>query len=178
MMTKAAQHRDEPVQSKNPLDKMMTPAQVARRRFKSSLPRKQGQRDLAPMEAIGHMMNVFTRFMQEMEGVGLDPQDVKAAIVYYQPKTKGKEHVLAQTEVLPTKPADVGAFCEKILLLDKPVFLGMLFEQHDRKAEKNADAKQAWVAFGVPFTEAHDAAARLIAARDQLLKGGFKKVAN
>ena len=177
MMTKAAQHRDEPVQSKNPLDKTMTPAQVARRRFKSSLPRKQGQRDLAPMEAIGHMMNVFTRFMQEMEGVGLDPQASKRPSCITNRKPRAKNTCSPNRG--PTDQARRRRrILEKILLLDKPVFLGMLFEQHDRKAEKNADAKQAWVAFGVPFTEAHDAAARLIAARDQLLKGGFKKVAN
>jgi len=170
--------RVAPEKAANPLDEMMTPAQVARRRFKSTLPRKQEKRELAPMQAIGRMMELFVQFMEQMEAVGLIPEDVKAAIVYYQPKTKGKETVLAQTEVLPPKPADVGAFCEKILSLDKPVFLGMLFEQHDRKAEKNGDTKQAWVAFGVPFTESHDAAARLLAARDQLIKGGFKKVGN
>jgi hypothetical protein len=37
----------------NRLDSMMTPGQVARRKFKSALPRKAQNRLLSPMQALG-----------------------------------------------------------------------------------------------------------------------------
>jgi hypothetical protein len=58
------------------------------------------------------------------------------------------------------------------------VFLGLLFLQHDVDAEKAGDEKQKDMLFAHPFTNEFDAAARLIAARDQQAKGGLKKLVN
>lgn len=171
------------VQSNNRLDKLMTPAQVARRKFKSGLPRKIESRELSSLEALARTMELLDRFRNEMEYLkaqglkGVSKDDVQAALVFFQPRSKGKEHILAQVEIVP-EPAKLGSFCDKVIALDKPVFLGLLFHQHDREAEKAGDAKQANVIFGCEFTKAHDATARLLAAREQQAKGGFGKTAN
>jgi len=155
----------------------MTRAQVARRRFKSGLPRKIESRDLSPMEALARTMGLFDSLRSEMQRAGLSKDDVKAALVFYQPNTKGREHVIAETRLLP-KPEDIPQFCEAVLSLDSPVFLGVLFQQEDHEARKAGDTRQATVMFGCELTKAHNAEARLLAARNQLLEGGFKKAAN
>jgi len=180
MMTKAAPQTGTLPQSKNPLDDMMTRAQVVRRRFKSGLPRKPESRELSPMEAMARTMELFDRFrnMMQAEGEGLSKDHVQAALVFYQPRTKGMEHVLAQTVVLP-KPEKIGEFANAVMALDKPVFLGLLFLQHDVDAAKAGDTKQENVLFGLAFTTLFDAPARVLAARaSQQAKGGLKKLVN
>jgi hypothetical protein len=161
MMTQAISQATVPRMKANPLDKMMTRAQVARRRFKAALPRKIGTSELSPLEALARTVDLFVRFMREMENANVEP------------KTKGKDHILAGVLALP-KPGEsgkIGEFADKVMKLDKPVFLGMLFAQHDMEAERAGDAKQASVLFACEFIKAYDAPARLLAARDQLVKG-------
>lgn len=164
----------------NPLDATMTKAQVVRRVFKSSLPRKPEHVELSAMEALARTFELLARFRNEMGKAELSRDDVQAGLVYCQPKTKGQEAVISQTVVLPKPdPADVGEFAEKVMALDKPVFLGVLFLQHDAKAEKAGDVKQANVLFGIPFTTVYDAPARMLAARaSQMLKGKGTKLTN
>jgi hypothetical protein len=163
--------------TKNPLDDTMTRAQVARRRFKSSLPRKIGYVELTPFEAVLRTGDMLVRFLREVESEGLDGDTVQVGLVFCQPKTKGKEHILAETIVLPG-PEKIGAFADRVLALDKPVFLGLLFLQRDPEATKARDEKQASVMFGCEFTKSHDAEARLLAARHQQTLGGLKSTAN
>jgi hypothetical protein len=161
----------------NRLDKTMTPAQVARRRFKSSLPRKIGVAELTPELALLRSMELLGRFRDEVVHEEQTEDSVRAALVYYQPHTKGKEAVLAQVLPIPER-TKFPSFFEKVLALDKPVFLGMLFWQHDAKAAKDGDTKQANVIFGCEFTKSHAAEARLLAARQRQSLDGLKTILN
>src|SRR5580704_397685 len=112
----------------NPLDRTMTKAQVVRRRFKSSLPRSIENRALSPMEAMARTMELFDRLRNEMRSEGLDVSDVQAGLVYCQPETKGKEMILAEIAPLPS-PEKVGSFADRVMQIDKPLFLGVVFIQ-------------------------------------------------
>ena len=59
--------------------------------------------------------------------------------------------------------------------IDKPLFLGVMFLQHDPDTNKPEYKDRVFVA---PFMTGPEAEGRLIAARDLIAKGGAKKVAN
>jgi len=160
-----------PLATNNPMEERMTRAQVARRRFKSGLPRKPGNVELTWMQALGRTAELFEGLRNEMRAVGANPDHAQAALVYFQPSAR--DGVLAQVLPLP-KPEKMTEFCEQIMALEKPVFLGLLFLQHDAEAEKSRDTKQANVLFGIAFTTAHDAEARMLAAKEsQRFRGGL-----
>jgi hypothetical protein len=164
-----APNRQKP---KNPF-LAMTKAQKARQRFKSGLPRKPGNEELSWMQALARTVDMFDGLRNEMRGEGLNPDDVQAALVYFQPHAR--DAVLARVVPLP-KPDKMAEFCEQIMALDKPAFLGVLFLQHDEQAEKAGDRKQANVIFGIAFTTAYDAPARMLAAREsQRFKGELQQ---
>jgi hypothetical protein len=153
--------------SANPLDATMTKTQVVRRKFKSALPRTIKNRVLSKLEAMARTMELFDKLRDEMEAAGLEMKNARAGLVYTQPETKGKEHILAQTIALP-RPEDIGTFVEKVMALHKPMFLGVLFFQHDPDAEKE---EYQDVTFVWPFLGGREAEGRLTAARDQITKG-------
>lgn len=152
----------------------MTKTQVVRRKFMSALPRRIENRRLSPMEAMARTMQLFDKLRSEMAEAGLDPNNARAGLVYCQPQTKGEEGVLARTVVLP-EPGKIAAFCERVAALDNPLFLGVIFSQHDPDADKPEYRDRIFVA---QFMAGPEAEGRLIAARDQIAKGGHKKVAN
>lgn len=160
--------------SANPLDKTMTKTQVVRRKFMSSLPRRSDNRILSPMEAMGRTMQLFDTLRGEMRAAGLDANNARAALVYCQPETKGMAGVLAQVVELP-KPEGIPAFCKGVLALDKPLFLGVMFLQHDPDTDKREYTDRIFVA---PFMTSPEAEGRLIAARGLIAKGGAKRLAN
>ncbi len=154
----------------------MTRAQVARRRFKSGLPRKPGNADLSWMQALARTAELFDGLRNEIREAGANPEDAQAALVYFQPHAR--DGVLAQVLPLP-KPEKMTEFCKQIMELEKPVFLGLLFLQHDAEAEKAGDTKQANVLFGTAFTTGHDAEGRMLAAREsQRFRGGLTQFVN
>ena len=153
----------------NPLDASMTKAQVVRRRFKSSLPRTIKNRVLSKMEALARTMELFDRFRSDMETAGLPKGDVSAAIVYCQPETPGMENVLAQVHPIPNPDqGSIAMFVETTMALDKPLFLGVLFIQTDRQADK---PEKKHTIFVWPFMLGPEAEKRLLAARQQQAKG-------
>lgn len=161
----------------NPLDASMTRAQVVRRRFKSTLPRRIKNRVLSKMEAIARTMELLDRFRAEMEAAGLPKSDVSAGLVYCQPETPGRENVLAEVAKVPDPDrGNVAMFVETTMALDKPLFLGVLFHQIDRQAADNP-AKH-YTVFVWPFMLGPEAEKRLLAARRQQAKGGFNAVAS
>jgi hypothetical protein len=165
-----------PLETNNPLEMRMTRAQVARRRFKSSLPRKPANVELSWMQALARTVDMFDGLRDAMSAVGVNPDHAQAALVYFQPHAR--DGVLAQVVPLP-KPGKMAEFCEHVMSLDKPVFLGVLFLQHDAEAEKAGDTKQANVLFGTALTTAHDAEARMLAAREsQRFMGGLAQFVN
>jgi hypothetical protein len=152
----------------NPLDVTMTRTQVVRRRFKSALKRTIQNRELSKMEAMARTMELFGQLRNEMNAAGLDADDAQAGLVFYQPETPGKERMRAETIRLP-KPEDIGRFVDRVMELDKPHFLGVLFAQRDPDATK---AEYKTVAFVWPFMNGAEAEGRLLAARNgQLAKG-------
>lgn len=162
----------------NPLDALMTKAQVVRRKFKSTLPRTIKNEILAPMTAIAKALELYERFRSEMAAVpGLSKSDVSAGLVFCQPETPGKKGILAETVLIPDPDkGNVGMFVETTMALDKPLFLGVLFIHTDREAADKPD--KLHTTFVWPFMGGPEAEKRLKAARDQQAKGGNKKVAN
>jgi hypothetical protein len=158
----------------NPLDSVMTKAQVVRRKFNSARPRIIQNRILGPMEAMARTMELLERLREMMEGAGLRKDDVQAGLVLCQPETPGQELVGARMIPLPA-PEKIGQFVERVMALDKPLFLGVLFVQIDH------DAKQKGSAFLWPFMGGPKAESALIGMRkrtaDLLSKGGFAAIA-
>jgi hypothetical protein len=151
----------------------MTTAQVVRRKFKSALPRRIENRRLSNFEAMARIMDLFGTFREEMKAAGLDESDVFAGLVYCQPFTKGEEGVLARTVVLD--PEHTENFVKKVMALDQPLFLGVMFLQLDHGAEKPEKRSTLFV---WPFMAGPEAEKRLLAARKQQAKGGLKKLVN
>jgi hypothetical protein len=161
--------------SANPLDATMTKTQVVRRKFMSALPRRIENVILSPMEAMARTMTLFDKLRSEMVAAGLDVKNVRAGLVYCQPETEDAKHILAQTIIMPDDPGKIGDFCNRVMKLDKPLFLGVIFSQHDPDAERREYRDRIFVA---QFMAGPEAEGRLIAARNQIAKGGAKKVAN
>lgn len=158
--------------SKHP-DSMMTPAQIARRKFKSMLPRKTQNRTLSPMQALGETFMLLDQFrgMVRAEKQRMDAaKTVYAALAYTLPSATR----LALTLSVP-EPGKIGPFCETVMGLERksPLFLGVVFVQVDPDADNPAYKA---VSFVVPFTSGPDAEARLLyAQKDELTK--IQKVA-
>jgi hypothetical protein len=154
--------------SKHP-DSMMTPAQIARRKFKSMLPRKIENRTLSPMQALGETFTLLDKFrdMVQAEKPRMDPaKTVYAALAYTLPNAVK----LALTLPVPD-PGKIGPFCESVFGLARknPTFLGLVFIQVDLDT-KHPEYKA--VSFVVPFKTGANAEARLhFAQKEELTRG-------
>ena len=167
-MTTRLQEKEKTV---NPLDSTMTPAQVARRKFKSSLPRKVENRRLSAEAALGELFTLLDRFRGFVTDEMRIPEavnTVSACLVYCLPESEPA--MLANTLTVPEPGVTraFGDFCEEVLSLDKPLFLGVVFVQVDPYAENTAYKA---VCFVTPFMAGPEAAARLHYAQEkELLK--------
>lgn len=165
---KAAQMKETAPEATRPHpNSLMTPAQIARRKFKSSLPRKIEHRDLPPMQALGTVFTMLDQFreMLQAEKPGIDPaRTIYAALAYVTPKSTE----LADTLTVP-EPRKIGPFCEKVLALETDAdFLGLVFVHVDPDTKNPAYHA---VSFVVPFMTGPDAEARLLfAQRAELAK--------
>jgi hypothetical protein len=165
----------------NPLDAIMTKAQVVRRKFKSALPRTPKDLKLDKIGALGRTAQLFGQFRDEMAAAGLDVRDVGVALVCYQPQ---EELAPVQTIPLPehtlrdaTPGEQVNAFGEKLWALAEPViFLGLLFHQTDHEAADKPE--KHYTVFATPFVSSPDGLRLLRAAKLSQVKGGFKATAN
>ncbi|MGB8095890.1 MAG: hypothetical protein WCF17_01970 [Terracidiphilus sp.] len=152
--------KEAPV-SKHP-DSMMTPAQIARRKFKSSLPRKLDNRRLSAMEALGATFSLFDRFRAMVAAEGVDPNTTQAGLVYVLPESNPAVFAATITLIDPSGP-EIAAFSMRVTALDRPLFLGVLFMQEDPDPDVNPDYKR--VAFCAQFMGGPEAEGRLLAAR-------------
>jgi hypothetical protein len=152
----------------NRLDSMMTPAQVARRKFKSSLPRKVENRRLSAMEAIGETFKLLDRFcsmVAEETQLVETANTIYAALTYCLPETDPA--TLAYTITVP-EPSRIGKFCEKVTSLDRPLFLGIVFLQVDPYTDQR---QYKTTCFVTQFMSGPEAIARLrYAQENELLK--------
>jgi len=149
---------------KNPLDDKMTRAQIARRKFKSALPRKAQNRRPSTMEALGELFTLFDRFRSVVAEQGQDPDALlHAALAYHLPKSDPA--TVAHIATLPYA-SEVGKFCDEVMKLDRPEFLGVVFVQVDPDADKQ---EYKAVSFCVPFSGAPEDAGRLLTAQKVFL---------
>jgi len=150
---------------KNPVDDLMTPAQIARRKFKAGLPRKPQDRQVSPMEALAQLFTYVDQFRTEVIKQGGDPDTaVHAALAYYQPQSDPAT-LAAVTRPLPVA-AKIGKFCDEVTGLDRPTFLGVVFIHVDGDTKK---AAYETVSFCVPFLVGAEATSRLLFAQKLLL---------
>lgn len=148
----------------NPLDSMMTRAQVARRKFKSTLPRKIENRRLSPLEALGETFTLFDRFRGMVGEQGPDPDvTLHAALAYCLPESDPA--MLGDTLLIPGH-SNVGGFCDGVMKLDRPQFLGVVFIQLDPDTN---DPKYKWVSFCAQFMGGPEAESRLHYAQKMCL---------
>jgi hypothetical protein len=145
--------------SKHP-DTMMTPAQIARRKFKSSLPRKPQDRRLSAMEALGEVFTLFVRLRDLVSEEGLDPDTVHAGLAYYLPAS---DPALVGAALPLPDPSRVAEFCREVTALDRPEFLGVVFIQVDTDPEVNPAYKT--VSFCAPFVNGPEEQGRLLVAQ-------------
>jgi hypothetical protein len=156
------------VKTVNPLDAKMTPAQIARRKFKSGLPRKIPNRVLSPMEALGETFTLLDRFRGLVVYEKGDPAaatTVYAALAYSLPAPAAK---FVYTMTVPEPP--IGKFCDAVLALghDNAQFLGVVFIHVDPDAENRAYKAVSFVA---QFVGGSEAEGRLLAAqKDELAR--------
>jgi hypothetical protein len=147
----------------NRLDEKMTPGQVARRRFKSTLPRKTVHRELSPMRALGELFTLldqFRGFVMAEKKSEKAAQNVYAALAYVLPN----EAKLAFTLAVPEPGGNaIAEFCNEVLDLHAQ-FLGVVFVQVDPDA---AGTKYQAISFVVPFMSGPDAEARLMYAQKE-----------
>jgi hypothetical protein len=142
----------------------MTTAQVVRRKFKSALPRTVPNRELSKMEALARTMELMDKFRNAMRAAELSETDVACGLVYWQPETPGMENVVEVTIPLPA-PEQIGTFCNAVMALDRPVFLGVLFIQTDR--DPDIKPEKRYTIFALPFMDDPGSARRLLAARQR-----------
>jgi hypothetical protein len=156
------------VEVKKHPDALMTPGQIARRKFKSFLPRTPQERNVSAMQALAELFKWLDQFRgilraEQQRKTPDDPSDpaktLYAAVAYRLPGAAE----LASTLPVPEPGAMVGAFCDAVMALENPTFLGVVFVQ----AEPGVDA----VSFAAPFMSGPEASARLRYAQDtELLK--------
>lgn len=162
---------DERVEAKtgrpNRLDDKMTAAQIARRKFKSSLPRKLQHRQLKPFAALGETFTLLDAFR------GLSPrpnETVFCSLAFYRDSSLN----LAETLTVPT-PEHIAEFCDQVMkMTPEPKFLGLVFFHIDLDAKK---AAQATVSFCVPFMVGPEWAARLHFAQQKVAENIARSVA-
>ena len=123
---------------------------------------------LSHLAAIGRTCIELDKLRGLQRDAHLDPDDVKAALIFCTPETEGQEDCV-QYHWLPT-PDKIPSFTKKILKIKKPIFLGVLFYQHDPAAD---EGKQhvAWVLqfMGGPLCEK-----KQLAAKNHFVRGGHK----
>jgi hypothetical protein len=144
----------------------MTPAQIARRKFKSSLPRKFENRRISAMEALGETFKLYDRFRGIISEHGQDPdKTLHAALAFCLPESNPA--FMGAAVLLPGHKG-IGGFCDDVMKLDRPLFLGVLFLQLDPDT-KNPNYK--WASFCTQFMGGPEAEGRLLYARKMFVIG-------
>lgn len=151
------------IQGHKAMEKSLTAAGRVRRRFKAGRPRAIEDRTIGPMEAMNTTMAQLEKLRALMEDAGLDPNTVLAGLVYCQPDTPGQEHFSARLVELRA-PNQLSAFVDKVMALDKPLFLGIVFAQFDKEAGKQGQ----WITFVTPFPAGAKDESTLIGMRERV----------
>ncbi len=146
-------------QHSNPLFDAMTPAQIARARFKSELPRKAQALNLTKLGAISRTLGLFDRFIQIAREAGCKTPRINLALAYYVPGDSALARVILFSE------RRTPGFVADVMGLSNPIFLGLSFLQHDPDTERR-DLED--VSFGTLFVSDPDEQGRFVAAHKRL----------
>jgi hypothetical protein len=140
-----ALNHDARIAGKAAMESGLSPMARARRRFKAGRPTKITNVLVTPAEAVRRATVEFaklqdlTREEMQLAGKTLDPTDIRAGLVYVTPDERG------HTEWLSPWQDELTALWQKINALSGCVFLGVVFHQFDRDAEKPEAKHTFWV---------------------------------
>jgi hypothetical protein len=148
------------------MEESITAAARVRRKFKAGRPRALVDRTIGPMEAMNQTATQLDKLRGLMQEAGLDPADVRALLVYQLPETPGMEGI---TRVVALEvPEQLPTFIDKVMALDRPLFLGVLLTQLDRQA--NEQGKPGGTVIVWPFPAGAKDEASLIGMREHVAK--------
>lgn len=123
-----------------------------------------GVKDLNGFKALGILVSQAKRAADLMRGAGLDPADVRLGLIY---RTSRDVHC----KWLPA-PASTGPFFTAIADMVGAEFLGILWQQVDRKVQANGvPLSTYWV---TPFVAEPEAQKQMLALRDFVTAGGIR----
>ena len=144
----------------------MTPAAKVRRRFKAGRPKFAAFDSMTVLMALSRTFEEMDKAATLMLEEGLEPNDVRAYLIYREP---GRIEIA----MLPA-PDKIGPFIEKIARTQKPEFLGLLFYQKDREA---SPGKQdvTWI---IQYMGGPEAERDLRAAQLKFVKDGHPALEN
>ncbi len=158
------------------MEKSLTPAGRVRRQLKAGRPRKSLNIPLSTFEALHRIVNEADRARAMMREAGLDPNDIRLALVHCTPDKPGFEETVGY-RWLP-QPGETMEFFARFEseARDTPLlYLGILWLQMDHES---AGAK----ALGMPepvvwvtqFIAGPKAEEKLFMARNHFITGGSK----
>jgi len=150
----------------------LTPAARVRRQLKAGRPRKILNQQLTALDAVQRITNEADRARGMMLKAGLNPDDIRLALIYCTPMKPGFEQA-ADYKWLPA-PSELGSYLtafENIAKTDVLLFLGILWFQRDHTAKDDSEKQVAWV---TQFLAGPMAEKQLFAARDSFVRGGSK----
>jgi len=158
------------------MEKSMTPAGRVRRQLKAGRPRKTLNVALSTFDALHRLVNEADRARTTMVEAGLDPNDIKLALIYCTPEKPGFENT-ASYKWLP-QPGETMEFFTRFEneATETPhLYLGILWRQMDHESAGAKALRRAepvvWV---TQFIAGPKAEERLFAARNHFITGGSK----
>jgi hypothetical protein len=158
------------------MEKSLTPAGRVRRQLKAGRPRKILNAALSTFEALNRLVNEADRARTMMREAGLDPNDIKLALIYCTPEKQGFEEI-GRYKFLPP-PQETMEFFNSFeeLIQETPVlYMGILWLQMDHEsALAKSFGKAEPVVWVTQFVAGPKAEEKLFAARNHFITGGSK----
>lgn len=145
------------------MEKTLTAATRVRRRFKAGRPRAIQDRTVGPMEAMNKTVELLEKLRALSQQEGVDPDSVCAGLIYKQSDIPAKGYFQVRMVVLE-RPNQLNAFIDKVMALDQPLFLGIVFAQLDREAGERGQ----WITIAWPFPAGAKDEGALIGMRERI----------
>lgn len=145
------------------MEEVMTPAARVRRRLKAGRPRYLSNDAITPLQAFYKISTEADKARSLMRGAGLDPEDLRLALVYISPQDVTEGSVRYKWLPAPGAAQQYYAELEEMAGKEVLMFLGILWSQIDRElVAKGEPAGVCWITqlMGGPGAEKHLFAAR------------------
>jgi hypothetical protein len=158
------------------MEALLTAAGRVRRQLKAGRPRKIRNVVLSTFDALHRLVNEAENARTRMVGAGLDPNDIKLALVYCTPEKPGFEGAVAYKWLpQPGETMEFFARFESEATETPLLYLGILWRQMDHEsAGAKALRKPEPVVWVTQFVAGPKAEEMLFAARDHFITGGSK----